>query len=158
MMTDTMVLRRNTPTALFETVRSLLESIPLSMPQLLARLAIANIFWRSGQTKIANWDLTVQLFANEYGVPVLPPEMAASLATTFELACPILLVLGLATRLSVLPLIGMTAVSQLFVYPQAWTDHLTWFALLSFLLVSGPGNYSVDALIGRQFGFSSENR
>ena len=84
--------------------------------------------------------------------------MAASLATTFELACPILLVLGLATRLSVLPLIGMTAVIQLFVYPQAWTDHLTWFALLSFLLVSGPGNYSVDALIGRQFGFSSENR
>ncbi len=158
MMTDTMVLRRNTPTALFETVRSRLESIPLSVPQLLARLAIANIFWRSGQTKIANWDLTVQLFANEYGVPVLPPEMAASLATTFELACPILLVLGLATRLSVLPLIGMTAVIQLFVYPQAWPDHLTWFALLSFLLVRGPGNYSVDALIGRQFGFSSENR
>ena len=69
-------------------------------------------------SKTANWTLTVQLFADEYQVPVLPPEIAAMLSVTFEFGCSILLALGLATRLATLPLLGMLAVIQTFVYPN----------------------------------------
>jgi putative oxidoreductase len=91
----------------------------------------------------------VQLFRDEYQVPLLPPALAATIATTFELTCPVLLALGLATRLGTLPLLGMTMVIQLFVYPQSWPEHLTWAALLLLILTRGPGPISLDHLIGR---------
>jgi putative oxidoreductase len=103
-----------------------LGRFPLSICQLLFRLAIAGVFLRAGLTKMASWETTVQLFTDEYKVPVFPPEIAALLATTFELGCSTLLVVGLATRLATLPLLGMIAVIQLFVYPHAWSEHLTW--------------------------------
>lgn len=134
--------------SLVESGHRTLEHLPLSIAQLLARAAVAAVFWRSGQTKIANWDLTVQLFANEYHVPILPPDFAATLGTTFELACPVFLALGLATRLATLPLLGMTAIIEIFVYPQNWPEHLTWAALLVFLFLRGGGIYSLDHLIG----------
>lgn len=134
---------------LVESGRATLDHLPLSIAQLLARFAIAAVFWRSGQTKLANWDLTVQLFQNEYHVPLLPPDLAATLGATFELSCPVLLVLGLATRLATLPLLGMTTVIEIFVYPQNWPEHLTWAALLVFLLLRGGGVYSLDHVIGR---------
>ena len=135
-------------TSYADQARKLVERIPLSVPQLLARLAIANVFWRSGQTKIANWDLTVQLFQDEYHVPVLPPDVAATLGATFELGCSTLLAIGLLTRLATLPLLGMTFVIQLFVYPNNWPDHLLWSALLVFLFSRGGGTASIDYLVG----------
>jgi putative oxidoreductase len=92
--------------------------------------------------------LTVQLFADEYQVPVLSPEIAAMLAVTFEFGCSALLVLGLATRLATLPLLGMLAVIQTFVYPNTWSDHLTWGSILLFLLTRGGGALSLDRLLG----------
>ena len=123
--------------------------LPLSVIQLMARFSMAIVFWRSGQTKLANWDLTLQLFANEYKVPILPPEIAAPMAAAVELSCPILLVLGLFTRIATLPMIGMTLVIQIFVYPQSWADHLAWMTFLLLLLTRGPGFISLDQLLGK---------
>jgi putative oxidoreductase len=132
-----------------ESVIALLERVPFAVIQLLARVAIAAVFWRSAQTKIASWEFTVFLFRDEYKVPLLPPEVAAFIATSFELLCPVLLVFGLATRFGTLPLLGMTMVIQLFVYPQSWPEHLTWAALLLLILTRGPGPISLDHLISR---------
>jgi putative oxidoreductase len=126
----------------------LLGRVPLSIHQLLFRLAIAGVFFRAGLTKIASWESTIALFAEEYKVPVLPPELAASLSASVELGCSALLILGLATRLATLPFLGMIATIQLFVYPQAWPEHLTWVSILLFLLTRGPGAISLDHVIG----------
>ena len=115
--------------------------------QLMFRIAIAVVFFRSGLTKIVSWESTVALFQEEYQVPLLPPELAAYLAATFELSCSVLLALGLASRLATLPLLGMTLVIQTFVYPEHWSEHLTWLALLLFILTRGPGAISLDRLI-----------
>ena len=88
-------------------VTEFLGRLPLPLLQLLFRLALASVFMKSGLTKLAGWQFTVQLFADEYKVPVLPPESAAVLATTVELACSSLLLVGLCTRLATLPLLGM---------------------------------------------------
>ncbi len=130
------------------TVTDFLQRLPLPLIQLLFRLAIAAVFLKGGLAKTANWMLTVQLFADEYQVPVLSPEIAAMLAVTFEFGCSALLVLGLATRLATLPLLGMLAVIQTFVYPNAWSDHLTWGSILLFLLTRGGGALSLDRLLG----------
>ena len=129
-------------------VTAFLQRLPLPLLQLLFRLAIAAVFLKGGLTKTANWMLTVQLFADEYQVPILSPEMAAMMSVTFEFGCSILLVLGLATRLATLPLLGMLAVIQTFVYPNAWSDHLTWGSILLFLLTRGGGVLSLDWLLG----------
>ncbi|MEX2299234.1 MAG: DoxX family protein [Dongiaceae bacterium] len=130
---------------------ALAERIPLSLPLLLARIGIAAVFFRSGLTKLDSWPTTVMLFEEEYDVPILPAEMAAQAATLFELACPVLLVAGLATRLAALPLLAMTIVIQLFVYPTSWIDHTMWASLLVLLIARGPGMVSIDWLIARQF-------
>jgi putative oxidoreductase len=151
-MTMTMKMDETTSPTLLGRVRDLYDRLgllPLSFIQLMARVSMAMIFWRSGQAKIANWDLTLQLFANEYKVPVLPPEIAASMAVAVELSVPVLLVLGLLTRLATLPMLGMTLVIQTFVYPQAWVDHLSWTVMLLLLLSRGPGVFSLDHLIGK---------
>jgi putative oxidoreductase len=121
-----------------------LERFPMSVLQLLFRISIAAVFWNSGLTKIASWQSTVVLFRDEYRVPVLPPEVAAALAASVELTCPVLLVLGLATRLATLPMLGMTFVIEAFVYPEDWIEHLTWASLLLFILTRGPGPISLD--------------
>jgi putative oxidoreductase len=113
---------------------------------------MAVIFWRSGEAKLKNWDLTLQLFANEYRVPAISPEIAANMALAVERTCPVLLVLGLFTRLATLPMIGMVLVIQIFVYPMSWPDHLVWMTLLLLLLTRGPGAISLDHLIGKYFG------
>lgn len=126
-----------------------LGRIPLSVHQLLFRLGVASVFLRAGLVKVSSWETNVALFRDEYRVPVLPPELAAVLATTFETLCPALLIVGLGTRLATLPLLGMIATIQVFVYPSAWSDHLVWGAILLFLLTRGPGAISLDHLIGR---------
>ena len=121
-MTMTMKMEETASPTLLGRIRHVYDQLgrlPLSVIQLMARVSMAMIFWRSGQAKIANWDLTLQLFANEYKVPVLPPEIAASMAVAVELSAPVLLVLGLLTRLATLPMLGMILVIQTFVYPNA---------------------------------------
>ena len=121
-----------------------LERFPMSVLQLLFRISIAAVFWNSGLTKLASWQSTVVLFRDEYRVPVLPPEIAAALAASVELTCPVLLVLGLATRLATLPMLGMTFVIEAFVYPEDWIEHLIWASLLLFILTRGAGAISLD--------------
>ena len=128
-----------------------LESIPQTLLAIPARLALATVFWNSGQTKIADWNATLYLFREEYHVPLLPPDLAAYMAAGVELSAPVLLVLGLATRLTALTLLGMTSVIQVFVYPQAWPVHIQWLSMLLILLCRGPGALSVDWVIKRRF-------
>jgi putative oxidoreductase len=125
--------------------------VPLSLHQLLFRIAIAGVFLRAGLTKISSWESTVALFADEYRVPVLAPHLAAAMAATFEVGCSTLLLVGLGTRLAALPLIGMIMTIQLFVYPQAWSEHLVWGSILLVLLTRGGGAISLDHLIARRF-------
>lgn len=126
--------------------------VPYSLIALLARLGIAGVFFKSGLTKVdSDWqvtDLAITLFREEYKVPFLPPELAAHLGAYTELTMPIFLALGLLSRLAALPLLGMTAVIGVFVYPGAWDTHLTWAALLLLIVARGPGALSIDALIG----------
>ncbi|MCD6075799.1 MAG: DoxX [Rhodospirillales bacterium] len=127
-----------------------LERFPLSILQFLFRLSAGLVFWNSGLTKIASWQTTIVLFRDEYAVPLLPPELAAQLATAVELTCPVLLLVGFATRLATLPLIGMTLVIQIFVYPESWSPHLMWVSMLLFILTRGPGALSLDHLLARR--------
>jgi putative oxidoreductase len=103
---------------------AVLDRFPLSILQLMFRIAIAAVFWASGLTKVASWDTTIALFRDEYMVPLLSPGIGAAISATFELCCSLLIVIGLATRFATLPLLGMTLVIQVFVYPEYWTQHL----------------------------------
>ncbi|MDJ0513044.1 MAG: DoxX family protein [Methyloceanibacter sp.] len=138
---------------LLEAGRQLAERIPYSLVALVARLSVATVFWRSCLTKLDEnlqvKSTTFFLFKEEYKVPIIPPEIAAYLATYQELVGSILLVIGLATRLTALSFIGMVAVIQIFVYPSGWPEHALWFALLFLLVARGPGAISVDHLIWR---------
>jgi putative oxidoreductase len=136
--------------AMIEAGRSLAERIPQSLVQLVARLAIANIFWRSGQTKVNGFSIreeTFYLFKEEYKVPLLPSDLAAYLATVAEHVFPVLLLVGLATRFSAFALLAMTLVIQLFVIPGGWPEHLLWFSILLLIVARGPGAISLDQLI-----------
>ena len=117
---------------------------------LASRLAMAAIFFQSGRTKVEGL-LTVtpgayELFRSEYKLPVVPPDIAAHLAAYAEHLFPLLLVLGIFTRLSAIALLGMTLTIQIFVYPDAWPTHLSWAALL-YLVGRGGGALSVDRLL-----------
>jgi putative oxidoreductase len=130
--------------------RSLAERIPTSFIALASRIAVADVFWRSGQTKVSGLAIreeTFYLFREEYKVPLLPPDLAAYLSTIGEHVFPILLVVGLASRLSALGLFGMTMVIQLFVVPGGWPEHILWLALLTLIVARGPGAISLDQLI-----------
>jgi putative oxidoreductase len=126
-----------------------LERFPLSILQLAMRLGVGAVFFRSGLLKIDSWEFTVRLFRDEYQVPLLDPVLAARLATIVELGAPPLLFVGLATRLATVPLLGMIAVIQVFVYPNAWSDHLLWASALVLLLTRGAGAFSLDHWIAR---------
>lgn len=116
-----------------------------------ARLAMAAVFWLSGRTKVEGWltvsDNAVTLFAQEYKLPLVSPELAAHAAAYAEHLLPVLLVLGLFTRFSALALLGMTAVIQLLVYPEAWPTHLTWAVPLLYLAWRGGGAVSLDRVL-----------
>jgi putative oxidoreductase len=137
-----------------------LESIPYSIIALLARLAVADVFWRSGQTKVDGWQITettFDLFREEYRVPLLPPEVAAYMATIQEHLFSVFLLVGFASRLSALGLLGMTAVIQIFIYPANYPDHLLWASALLLIIARGPGIFSIDHLIRRMSSYNSGN-
>ncbi len=128
-----------------------LDGLPIAIAEVFLRAGVALAFWRSGQTKIQSWPTTLALFSDEYKVPLLPPELAAYMATAVELSAPILLVLGLATRLGAAAMLGMTLVIQTFVYPQSYPTHLLWAGPLLYLILRGPGVLSIDHLIRKRF-------
>lgn len=119
---------------------------------LAARVGIGAVFFLSGRTKVEGLltitDSAYSLFRDEYKVPLIAPEIAAHMATYAEHLFPILLVLGLCTRGSALALLGMTAVIQIFVYPDAWPTHLTWAVPLLYLAGRGAGTVSLDRAVG----------
>ena len=119
---------------------------------LVARVAIAAIFLQSGRTKVEGFlDVTpsaVELFRSEYRLPLVPPELAAHLAAYAEHFFPALLVVGLFARGAALGLLGMTAVIQGFVYPDAWPTHLSWAGLLLLVIARGAGAWSLDRALG----------
>jgi len=148
---------------------AVLGRIPDSLIALLARFSLAATFWSSGQTKVQGFalnfisgeyefgwphlsDSVIDLFRDEYRLPFVPPELAAPMAAFAEHLFPLLLLLGLATRFSALALLGMTAVIEIFVYPDAYALHGTWAAGLLFLVARGGGVVSLDALIARRCG------
>lgn len=152
---------------LLQRSQSVFDAIPYSLVALFVRIVAAHPFFVSGQTKVDGpqvgatifgqelsvtlptsiKDSTFALFAQEYKVPLLSPEIAAYLATAAESVLPILLVLGLLTRLSALGLLAMTLVIQIFVFPDAWwTVHAYWAALLLVLIARGPGALALDRL------------
>lgn len=140
------------PYRVFEQGLNALNGIPNNVISLIARLSIAAVFWQSGQTKVEGWrlsDSALYLFENEYKLPLVDPWLAAHLAAFAEHLFPILLVVGLASRLSALALLGMTLVIEIFVYPAAWPTHGTWAACLLFIIARGPGSLSLDAMLFR---------
>jgi putative oxidoreductase len=122
--------------------------LPPSALLLVQRLGIAGIFFFSGRTKVDGLltvnDTAFELFRTDYALPLVKPEIAAYAATYSEHLFPILLVLGLFTRLSALALLGMTLVIEIFVYPDAWPTHLSWAGLLLPLIALGGGKLSLD--------------
>jgi putative oxidoreductase len=140
---------------------ALCERIPHWFIAALARFSIAAVFWKSGQTKIEGlaidlvagdfaigWprlaDSTIPLFREEYALPLVPPEIAAYAAATAEHVFPMLLLVGLATRLSAVALLLMTLTIELFVYPAAYPTHGVWAVALLYLIARGPGELSLD--------------
>lgn len=147
----------------------LFGAIPDSLIAALGRFSIAAVFWKSGQTKVQGFaidivggefslgmprlsDSVVDLFRDEYKLPLLPPEFAAPLAAFAEHLFPLLILIGLATRFSALALLVMTLTIQLLVYPDAYPTHGVWAAVLIFLIAKGPGVISLDHLIARRWG------
>lgn len=145
----------------------LVARIPDWAIALLGRFSIAAVFWKSGQTKVQGFaldivggefdigwprlsDSAVALFRDEYRLPLLPPEIAATLAASAEHLFPALILIGLATRFSALALLVMTATIQLLVYPDAYPTHGVWATVLIFLIARGPGAVSLDHLIARR--------
>lgn len=128
------------------------RALPDDLLTLVARLGVASVFFLSGRTKVDGFlhitDGTYSLFSEEYALPLIPPDVAAHLATYSEHLFSILLVLGLFTRLSALAFLGMTLVIEVFVYPDAWSTHLSWAAILLVLVAKGGGRWSLDAVLG----------
>lgn len=126
--------------------------IGLDLVLLVSRIGIAAVFFYSGRTKVSGWltvtDSAVGLFRDEYHLPLVDPAFAAHAAAYAEHLFPLLLVLGLGTRLAALALLAMTLVIEVFVYPDAWPTHLSWAAPLLLLAARGGGRVSLDRGLG----------
>jgi putative oxidoreductase len=137
--------------ALISRLNLLAARIPFDIVALMLRVFPALVFWQSGRTKVDGWriaDSTWFLFEQEYALPLIPPQIAAVMATVTEHLLPALMILGLFTRLSAFGLLAMTAVIQIFVYPDAWMTHGLWAAALLAVVALGPGRISMDRVFG----------
>ena len=156
----------NKKSCLIGGVITVFSRIPDSLIALIGRFSVAAIFWKSGQTKVQDFaidivageftigwprlsDSAVDLFRDEYRLPLIPPEWAALMAAFAEHVFPALLLIGLATRFSALALLGMTLVIQVFVYPDAYPTHGVWMTVLLFLVARGGGAASLDHWLSR---------
>ena len=128
------------------------KNIPQDVVAVLARIIVGLVFWNSGRTKVEGFsikDSTFFLFTNEFKLPLIPPELAAYMATIAEHIFPVLLWLGLAARFSATALLLMTLTIQTFVYPDAYVTHGLCAVALLYIMVYGPGVLSLDHLIKR---------
>jgi putative oxidoreductase len=142
------------PARIVQGTIALMDRIPHWFIALAARVFPAAVFWQSGETKVSGWHLkpsAIALFENEYRLPLLDPELAASVSAFSEHFFPILLVIGFATRFSALALLCMTAVIEIFVYPFAWPTHGVWATCFLVVIARGPGMLSLDHLIARRY-------
>lgn len=147
---------------------ALMSAIPHSLIAFLGRFSIAAVFWQSGQTKVEGFAIdlvhgqfqigmphlsesAVDLFRDEYALPLLSPEFAAVMAASAEHVLPIFLLIGLGTRYAALGLLGMTLVIEIFVYPNAYPVHGTWATILLYLIARGPGTLSVDHWLAKRW-------
>ena len=131
---------------------AVLDKFPQSLISLAARVFPAAVFWRSGQTKVEDFHVTenaIALFRDEYALPLIDPALAANIAAFSEHFFPILLVLGLASRVAALALLIMTAIIEIFVYPDAWPIHGVWATCFVVVIARGPGIFSLDHLLMR---------
>jgi putative oxidoreductase len=170
-MTPTTLSSARTPSPpeqLLHRIVALLGRVPDSLIAFVGRFSIAAVFWKSGQTKVEGFAIdivygeftlgvprlsgsVVDLFRDEFRLPVIPPELAAPMAAFAEHLFPILILIGLATRFSALALLVMTLTIQVFVYPDAYPTHGVWAAVLLYLVAKGPGAVSLDHLIARRY-------
>ncbi len=137
-------------TKLIHAVFGQFEKIPHSLIALIARVSIGAVFWMSGQTKVSGFQLadgTVDLFRDEYRLPLIDPAVAAILAAISEHLFSALLIIGLASRFSALALLGMTLVIEIFVYPEAWAIHGNWAVCFLIVIAKGPGMFSLDWIL-----------
>jgi putative oxidoreductase len=142
------------PGRIIQRVIAAMGCIPDWLIALAARVFPAAVFWQSGQTKVAGFHLkpsAIALFQNEYQLPLIDPAIAAHISAFSEHFFPILLVIGLATRFSALALLFMTAVIEIFVYPDAWPTHGVWATCFLVVISRGPGWLSLDHLIGQKY-------
>ena len=146
-MNQTSIMARTV--ARVQSVFSALNTLPLWPLQTIARIAVGSVFYKAAILKIRSPEITLVLFRDEYQVPFLSYDVAAQLAIMAEMGGAVLLLAGLFTRLATLPLFGTIIVIQLFVYPSAWVEHLTWSTALLLILMRGPGPLSLDYLLAR---------
>jgi len=133
---------------------NLASRFPDAILVIMARFCIAAIFWRSGETKVDGWhlnDTAVQLFQEEYKVPLVPPELAATMSAIAEHIFPVMLVIGFGARFGACGLLFMTLVIEVFVYPDAWPIHGVWAVALLLIITRGPGMVSIDHWVRRRF-------
>ena len=123
---------------------------------LVVRLYLLKVFFQSGLTKIQSWQSTIDLFAYEYSVPLLPPEVAAYMATAGELILPVLILFGLMTRPAAIGLFILNAVAA---YAYALTDfynftgmldHILWGVMILVYVLYGPSPLSIDNLLSKK--------
>lgn len=128
-------------------VRTTAGRFPLALLELGMRVAVGATFFKSGMNKFQSFDSAIELFREEYRLPLVPPEIAAYMGTAVELAAPVLLVLGVFARLGAAALLVMTLTIQFLVYPENWPEHLMWASILAYVLTRGPGTLSIDRVI-----------
>ena len=141
-------------------INGMARFIPQDLVLFAVRVFPAVVFWQSARTKVEGFsikDSTFFLFEHVYALPVIPPATAAVLATLAEHVLPVLLVFGLLSRISALGLLVMTAVIQIFVFPDAWVTHGLWAAALLVTLAQGPGRLSLDHLLKLENQRASSN-
>ena len=149
------------PPGAMHAVAAVLDKIPQSLISLAARIFPAAVFWMSGRTKVEGFHVTdsaIALFQDEYNLPWIDPALAANIAAYSEHFFPLLLVIGFASRLSALALLGMTAVIEIFVYPDAWPTHGVWAACFLVVIARGPGIFSLDHYLARRWSRGEKPR
>ena len=145
-------------TRLIPTARRIIEALDAwlaPVADLVVRLALFRVFFYAGLVKINDWSGTLQLFQFEYAVPLMPYALAAVMATTDELVCSSLLLVGLGARLAAIPLLIQAMVIQfsLGAANAAYNslEHYLWMALLLTIIARGPGRLSLDHFLSRRF-------
>lgn len=138
----------------------ILNSLRWDFFLIVIRFYVGYQFWKAGLIKLGAWDSTLFLFEYEYRVPLLSPYLAAVLGTVGELLFPLMLFLGLASRLgavglSVVNVVSVVAYAHVIFsagFENTVNDHWIWGAMLLAVMAFGPGKLSLDHLISRSAG------